>query len=131
MTVTLNRSVGGYPAGATVTFDTPTEAAIVQQLAGTVTAAGVTAGAITTTQNAGRVGVPVGVQSVVVTNPMVTAQSKINAYINQATADTGFTTVVRIVPAAGSFTIYGNANAAAITYVDWAVESLSGLTAVN
>lgn len=131
MAVTLNRAYGGYPAGSTATFDTPTEAAIVQQGIGSVAVVPVTSGPITTTQSSGRAGIPAGVLSVVVTNPSITTQSKINAYVNQATADTTLTTVLRIVPAAGLFTIYGNANATAITYVDWAVESLSGLTAVN
>lgn len=131
MTIALNRPYAGYAAGVNASFDTPTEAALVQQGFGTITANLPTAGAQTTTQPNGRAVIATGAGSVTITNPMVTPQSKISAFINQATADTGLTSIMRVVPALGSFTIYGNANAAAPVAVDWANQNLSGLTAVN
>ena len=131
MAVTLTRAYAGYPAGTTTQFDTPTETALVQQGFATVAAVAITPGAITTSQPNGRVAIPAGVLSVVVTNPNVTAQSKISAFIAQTTADGTLTAIQRVVPAAGSFTIYGNANATAAVLVDWVNENLSGLTAVN
>lgn len=130
MTIALTRAYAGYPAGVNASFDTPTETALVQQGFGSITAALVSAGAMTTTQPNGRAVIAAGAGSVVVTNPMVSPQSKISAVINQATAD-GTLTQLRVVPAAGSFTIFGNANATAAVTVDWVNQSLSGLTAVN
>lgn len=130
MTIALSRPYAGYAAGTNASFDTPTEAALVQQGFGSITAALPTAGAQTTTQPNGRAVIATGTGSVVVTNPMVTPQSKIGAVINQATADTTLTTL-RVVPALGSFTIFGNANATAPVTVDWVNQNLSGLTAVN
>lgn len=131
MPISLSRAYGGYPAGTTAQFDTPTEAALVQQGFGSVAVVPITPGAVTTTQPNGRVSIPAGVLSVVVTNPNVTPQSKITAFIAQATADGTLTSILRVVAAAGSFTIYGNANATAAVLVDWVNENLSGLTAVN
>jgi len=130
MTIALSRPYAGYPAGTNASFDTPTEAALVQQGFGSITANLPTAGAQTTTQPNGRAVIAAGAGSVVITNPMVTPQSKIGAVINQATADTALTQL-RVVPALGSFTIFGNANAAAAVTVDWVNQNLSGLTAVN
>lgn len=131
MTVSLNRAYAGYAAGSIASFDSPTETALVQQGFGTVTASLPTAGAMTTTQPNGRAVIATGTLSVVITNPAITPQSKVSAFINQATADTTLTSVMRVVPALGSFTIYGNANATAPVAVDWVNENLSGLTAVN
>lgn len=131
MTVSLTRSYAGYLAGTIVGFDGPTEAALVQQGFGTASSAAPTAGAVSTTQTNGRCAIATGVLSVVVTNPGVTPQSKVFAEIAQATADATLTSIMRIVPAAGSFTIYGNANSTAPVVVDWVIMSPSGLTAIN
>ena len=131
MTIALTRAYGGYPAGTNAQFDTPTETALVQRGFGSVTSAAPTAGNVTTTQPNGRVTIATGTLSVTITNPAFTPQSKVDALISQATADTTLTSIVRIVPALGSATIYGNANATAPVVVDWSDENLSGLTAVN
>lgn len=131
MTIALTRAYKGYLAGTNASFDTPTEAALVQQGFGTVTASLPTAGAVSTSQPNGRAVIAAAATSVTVTNPMVTPQSKISASINQAAADGTLTSIVRIVPALGSFTIYGNAAATAAVAVDWTNQNLSGLTAVN
>jgi len=131
MTIALSRAYKGYPAGVNASFDTPTETALVQQGYGTITANLPTAGAMSTSQPNGRAVIATGTLSVVVTNPAVTPQSKVSAFINQATADGTLTSIMRVVPALGSFTIYGNANATAPVVVDWANQNLSGLTAVN
>jgi hypothetical protein len=58
---------------------------------------------------------------VVITNSLVNASSKIFSVIAQATADTTATFVARIVPAAGSFTIFVNAAATATVLLDWSI----------
>lgn len=131
MTVALNRAYAGYAAGTNASFDTPTETALVQQGLATVTAALPTAGAVSTTQPSGIAVVAAGQGSVVVTNPNVTTQSKINAVMANAVADGTALDVVRVAPAAGSFTIYLNANATGAVPVLWNLENVSGLTAVN
>jgi hypothetical protein len=54
-----------------------------------------------------------------VTNPQCTVSSKVCAYVSQAAADGTLLRVERIVCAAGSFTIFGTANATAATAIDW------------
>lgn len=125
MTVLLARPYGGYTAGQTVQVTTTIENALVAQGIGAVVstsaAAAVTNGALTTTLPAGRVTIAAGASSVVVTNASVDVNSKIYAVINQAAADGTLLRVERIVPAAGSFTIYGTANATAAVSIDWAI----------
>jgi hypothetical protein len=125
MTVLLARPYGGYTAGQTVQVTTTIENALVAQGIGAVVstsaAAAVTNGALTTTLPAGRVTIAAGASSVVVTNATVDVNSKIYAVINQAAADGTLLRVERIVPGAGSFTIYGTANATAAVSIDWAL----------
>lgn len=125
MTVSLNRAYQGYSAGQTIQVPTSTENAIVSNGIGSVVAttaaAAVTTGALTTSLPAGRVSIAAGSSSVVVTNPNVDVNSKIWACVNQAAADGTLLRVERVVPGAGSFTIYGTANATATTVIDWAV----------
>lgn len=125
MTVLLSRSYGGYAAGQTIQVPTSLENAIVGAGAGTVVstaaAAPVTQGALSTTLPAGRVTIAIGASSVVVTCPAVDVNSKVFAVINQAVADGTLLRVERIVPAAGSFTIFGTANATAAVSIDWAL----------
>ena len=81
-----------------------------------------TPGNVTNNSPKGRVAIAAGANNVVVTtNIGVSATSTVLAVINQATADATLTQIVRVVPAAGSFTIYGNANATANTVVDFVV----------
>lgn len=134
MTVLLARPYAGYTAGQTVQVPTSLENAIVSAgvgaVASTSAAAAVTTGALTTSLPAGRVSIAAGSSSVVVTNANVDVNSKIYAVVNQAAADTTLLRVERIVPAAGSFTIYGTANATATVSIDWALLGpYGGLTA--
>ena len=134
MTVLLSRAYAGYAAGQTVQVPTSLENAIVGAGAGTVVStsasAAVTNGALSTTMPGGRVTIAAGSSSVVVTCPAVDVNTKIFAVINQAAADGTLLRVERIVPGAGSFTIYGTANATAAVSIDWAiVYPYGGLTA--
>jgi hypothetical protein len=126
--VLLGRPYSGYAAATIVKLPTNVEAALVAQGLATVSAGPVTPGAVTTTQTEGRVGIAAGSSSVVVTNPNVDANSVIHAMVNQAAADGTLLRVERIVPAAGSFTIYGTANATAQTNIDWRLMPASGDT---
>ena len=67
----------------------------------------------------GRVAIAAGASSVVVTNTFAVLGGMVMAVINQATADATLTQIVRVATGAGSFTIYGNANATANTVVDF------------
>lgn len=132
MTVLLSRAYAGNVAGATIQVATNVENAIIAQgvgtLVSTAASAAVTVGAQTTSLTAGRVSIAAGSSSVVVTNPLVDVNSKIFAVVNQAAADGTLLRVERIAPAAGSFTIYGTANATATTVIDWALLQISGQT---
>lgn len=123
MTVLLNRSYGAYAAGAIVTLPASTESALVAQGIAQVSVAAPTTGAQSSNEYAGRAAIAAGASSVVVSNPFVNASSKIWACVAQAAADGTLLRVERIVPAAGSFTIYGTANATATTVIDWAIIS--------
>ena len=65
--------------------------------------------------------IPLGATSVNVVNALVTTSSRIVATINQAAADGTLTEIQRVVPAAGSFTIYGNANATSAVPVNYII----------
>lgn len=122
MAVLLSKAYMGYAAGTVANFPTSTEAALIANgFATASTKASTTTGAVTANVTSGTVAVAAGSSSLVVTNALVDANSKIWAAVAQSTADTTFTSVVRIVPAAGSFTIFGPANATATTLVDWAI----------
>jgi hypothetical protein len=58
---------------------------------------------------------------VVVTCPACTATSVVIAVVSQAAADGTLLRVERVLPAAGSFTIYGTANATATTVISYAL----------
>lgn len=132
MTVLLNRAYSSYAAGATVTLPSSTESALIAQgLASTAAATATTTGATTSGQVSGVVAIAAGASSVVVTNPLVDAGTMIVAVVNQATADGTLLRVERIVAAAGSFTIYGTANATATTLIKWAIILPTGLFPLN
>lgn len=124
--VLLSRPYAGYASGTIVQLSTNEEAALIAQGFATTSAGPVTTGAVTTTKTSGRVAIAAGSSSVVVTNANVDANSKIFAVVNQAAADGTLLRVERIVPAAGSFTIFGTANATATTTIDWVLLNLSG-----
>lgn len=130
MTVTLNRAQSGYAAGTTRQFRTSTERALIG--AGLATDGGtITTGAITTNETQGRVSVAIGQSSIVVTHPDITAESKVWAVVAQVAADATLLRVERVVCAAGSFTIYGTANATAATLIDWAIFGNMGAVPTN
>lgn len=126
--VLLSKSYGGYAAGTIAQFQTNVEAALIAQGLATTSAGPVTTGAVTTSMVAGRVAIAAGAASVVVTNALVTAESKIFAVVAQAAADGTLLRVERILAAAGSFTIFGTANATATTTIDWMLLLQSGET---
>jgi hypothetical protein len=131
--ILLNRPYQGYAAGSIIQLQTSTEAALIAQGFAVTSAGPVTTGAVTVSSNIqqGRVAIAAGASSVVVTHPSVTTESKVFAVVAQAAADGTLLRVERILCAAGSFTIYGTANATATTVIDWALMLPSGLTTTN
>jgi hypothetical protein len=125
--VTLLRPYALYPAGQVVELPKSTEDALIAAGQAITSAGPATAGAVTTNATSGSVTIAAGASSVVVTNPLVTVQSVIFAVIAQAAADATLLRVERVVPAAGSFTIFGTANATANTVIDWAIIPPVGL----
>jgi len=119
--ILLSKAYGGYAAGTIAQFSTTIEASLIASNYGVTSAGPVSTGAVSTTMPAGRVAIAAAASSVVVTNPQVTTESKIFAVVAQAAADGTLLRVERVVPAAGSFTIYGTANATATTTIDWAI----------
>lgn len=126
--ILLNRAYDSYVAGTIVQLPTVVEAALVAQGLASSSAGPVTPGAVNAgNQTMGRVGIAAAGTSVVVTCAACTAESKIDAYIAQAAADSTATSIVRILPAVGSFTIYLNAAATAAVAVDWSIINVSGI----
>lgn len=132
MAVLLSRAYAGYTAGSTVELPTNTEAALIAQgLATSAAASTITTGNAIANTLSGTAGIAAGASSVVITNDKVDANSKVFAVVAQAAADGTLLRVERVVCAAGSFTIYGTANATATTFVDWAVLVPGGMAIVN
>ena len=126
MAVLLNRSYEGYLAGTVVNLPTNIETALVAQgLASASTRASTTTGAVTYNGMQGTCAIAAGASSVVITTNKCDANSIVVAYVSQAAADGTLLRVERVLPAAGSFTIYGTANATATTLVSWAILSPS------
>ena len=122
MTILLNRAYQNYVSGAVVTLPSSTESALIAQgLATASAAASSTVGAASTTALSGQAAIAAGVSSVVITHPLVDVNSVVFAVVSQAAADTTLLRVERVVPAAGSFTIYGTANATATTLIRWSL----------
>ncbi len=129
MAVLLNVAYGGHVAGSIREFSSELETSLIAQgLARASVIGSVTTGAQTSNTWSGTAAVPIGASSVVITNDIVKANSKVWAVVAQAAADGTLLRVERIVCADGSFTIYGTANATAITLIDWAVLPTVGLT---
>jgi len=132
MTVLLKNGYAGYLAGTTVMLPTNVEAALIAQgLASAAAAANITTGAVTANVVAGRAAIAAGASSVVITNSLVDANSKVFAVVAQAAADGTLLRVERILCAAGSFTIYGTANATATTFIDWSIVTPTGMAISN
>lgn len=124
--VLLGKNYMGYLSGTIVELPASTEAALIASGQATTSAGPATSGNVTTNANSGSVTVAAAAASLTVTNPNVTVQSIIFAVVAQAAADGTFLRVERVVPAAGSFTIYGTAAATAATIVDWAIVNPNG-----
>ena len=132
MTVLLKNGYAGYLAGTTVMLSTNVEAALIAQgLASAAAAATITTGAVTANVVSGRAAIAAGASSVVITNNLVDANSKVFAVVAQAAADGTLLRVERILCAAGSFTIYGTANATATTFIDWSIVTPTGMAISN
>lgn len=80
-----------------------------------------TPGNVVMNKPAGKVAIPVGASSVVVTNNLVTADSIVTAVLQAQ--DATLTQILRVVPGAGTFTIVGNANATAAVKVAFKVQN--------
>lgn len=129
MAVTLLRAYNGSPAGTVVEMTAELEAALIAQgLASSTAVTSLTTGAQTSNLYAGTLAIAAGASSVVLTNPLITANSKVWACVAQAAADGTLLRVERVVCAAGSATIYGTANATATTLIDWAILPTVGST---
>lgn len=117
--ILLSRGYAGYAAGTIVQLPTQEEAALVAQGLASVSAGPVTPGAVTTSKTSGRVGIAAAGQTVVITNPQFTTESKFAAFLSNAAADGTATFIQRITPANGSVTFGMNAAATAAIAIDW------------
>lgn len=132
MAVLLNRNYMGLVAGTVTATATSVESGLIAQgLASASTKASVTPGNVTANMMTGTVAIAAGSNSVTITSQYIDANTKVFATIAQAAADGTLTSLPRIVPAAGSVTIYGNANATATVLVDWVILATPGLTVAN
>ena len=123
MAVLLSKAYKGYLSGTVVNLPNSEETALIAQgLATASTVASTTTGAVTANVPQGICAIAAGSSSIVITNNLVNASSIITAYVSQASADGTLLRVERILAAAGSFTIYGTANATATTLIAWKVE---------
>lgn len=118
--ILLNRSYGGYAAGAIVQLPPNVEVPLIASGQGSNSAGPVTPGAVSTTQPMGRVGIAAAGTSVVVSNANFTTESKFSACLSNAAADATALYITRITPANGSVTLTLNAAATAAVAIDWA-----------
>lgn len=128
MSVTLTRAYGGFAAGSVVTLSAELEAALIAQGYGS-DGGTPTTGNQTTTQSqtpdlpvsSGFVYIAAGASSATISNPDITANSKVLAWIQQASADGTLTSIPRTNAAAGVATVTGNANATATVKVGYVI----------
>lgn len=125
--VLLGRNYAGYLAGTVVELNAQLEAALIASGGATDSAGPPTTGNVTTTELSGCAAIAIGASSVTITNTAIKKQSKVWAVVAQAAADGTLLRVERVVCADGSVTIYGTANATAITLIDWAVIQVGGV----
>ena len=122
MTVLLSRSYMGRNSGDTAQFGkTAEDTLIAAGLATTALDTALTTGAYTQNTQQGKAAIAAGQSSVVITNGLVDVNTKVISYVSQAAADTTLLRVERIVVGAGTFTIFGTANATATTVIAWSV----------
>lgn len=129
--ILLGRNYRGYLAGTIVQLQTSMEAALIAQGLATASAGPVTPGAVTTDLTTGRLGIAAAGTSVVLTNPNLTTESKVNAYLSNAAADGTALYITRITPAAGSITFTLNAAATAAVSIDWTIAFNAGELPTN
>lgn len=126
MAVLLNKAYNGYLSGTVVNLPTQLETSLIAGgLASASTRASTTTGAVTFNGLQGTCAIAAGAASIVITTNKCDANTIIVAYVSQAAADGTLLRVERVLPAAGSFTIYGTAAATATTLVSWAIISPS------
>jgi hypothetical protein len=122
MTVLLSRAYMGRNAGETAQFGKSAEDGLIASgLATTALDTALTTGAYTQNTQQGKAAIAAGQSSVVITNNLVDANTKVFAVVSQTAADTTLLRVERITVAAGSFTIFGTANATATTVIAWSI----------
>lgn len=119
--ISLNRPYAGSPVGTILELPASTESSLIAQGLATTSAAVPTAGAQTVNAMRGSSAIAAAAASVVITNSFVDVTSTVIAVIAQSAADVSAFNVSRVVPAAGSFTIFVNAATTAATQVDWVV----------
>jgi hypothetical protein len=129
--ILLGRAYRGYAAGTIVQLQTSMEAALIAQGLATASAGPVTPGAVATDLTTGRLGIAAAGTSVVLTNPNITTESKLIAYLSNAAADGTALYITRITPAAGSVTFTLNAAATAAVAIDWAIILFAGELPTN
>lgn len=132
MAVLLRIAYMGYLAGTTVELPTNVETALIAQgLATTALASNITTGPVTANVLQGTVAVAAAAASIVVTNSLIDANTKVHAVVAQAAADATALRVERVVAAAGLVTIYLTAAATATTFVDWMIIPTPGMSITN
>lgn len=109
---------GGNINGTAVGQTTPA-AVKTSNLSATYTDSSGTPGNVTINTPRGRAAFAIAGTKVVVTNSLVSATSSI--HLQMIGADVTLTNLLRVVPAAGSFTVTGNAGATAATSFDFLV----------
>ena len=123
--ILLSRPYAGYLAGTIVQLSTQAEAALIAQGFATTSAGPVTAGAVTTSEVSGRVGIAAAGTSVVITNSRFTTESKFVVNFSNIAGDATATSV-RVTPANGSVTLTLNAASTGVVAIDWALLMISG-----
>lgn len=129
--ILISRAYKGYVAGSVIQLSNQEEASLVAQGLASVSVGPVTPGAVSTTNNVGRVGIAAAGQSVVISNPLFTTESKFLVNLSNAAADATATYISRVIPANGSVTITLNAAATGVVAVDWLHMTVSGLLPPN
>jgi hypothetical protein len=130
MAVTLTRAYQGYTQGQVVDLPKELEDSLVAQHIATAGGT-LTTGALSTTVAptgsqlvfAGYANVPIGASSVAITVPGVTTQHKGWGAVAQAAADGTLLRVERVNCTANTVTVYGTANATAVTRVAYFVST--------
>lgn len=109
---------GGAINNAAIGQTTPA-AVKTSNLAATLTDSSATPGNVTNNTPRGRAAFAIGGSAVTVTSSLVTAASTV--LVTLETVDTTLTEIRTVVPAAGSFTVTGNAAATGVTKFSWLV----------